>query len=103
MRKMRRAAAGRTVWQKAEGASGADGEFFARIPVFVMRGNREMEVFGCEGILEYGAEKVSLAVRYYDAVASMLEGALPLTSEYGIPASQVASSALKQTGEVNVY
>ena len=62
MRKMRRAAAGRTAWQRAEGAFGADGEFFARIPVFVMRGNREMEVFGCEGILEYGAEKVSLAL-----------------------------------------
>ena len=49
------------------------------------------------------AEKVSIAVRYYDAVASMLEGTLPLTSEYGIPASQVALSAVKQTGEANVY
>ena len=56
-------------------------------------------------IMEYRAcaERVELAVRYYDAVSSMLEGALPLTSEYEIPEAKVASAAVRPTGERNVY
>ena len=34
----------------------------ARIPVFTIRGKREIEVEGCTGILEYEPERIVLAV-----------------------------------------
>lgn len=34
----------------------------ADLPVFVIRGGREIEVEGCTGILEYGEERIVLAV-----------------------------------------
>lgn len=34
----------------------------APIPVFIIRGKREIEVEGCTGILEYGEERIVLAV-----------------------------------------
>ena len=34
----------------------------ARLPVFVIRGKREIEVEGCTGILEYEPDRITLAV-----------------------------------------
>ncbi len=41
---------------------GAEGDMLARIPVVVVRGMREAEVFGCAGIFEYGGERVTLSL-----------------------------------------
>ena len=50
----------RPLWQTAAEAMGAEGEMLARIPVIVIRGMREAEIFGCAGILEYGEDRVAL-------------------------------------------
>ena len=50
------------LWQRAAKAAGAEGEMLARIPVFVIRGGREMEVSGCVGILEYDEGRIVLAM-----------------------------------------
>lgn len=49
------------------------------------------------------AEKVALCVRYYDAVGSILEGSLPLSSGYGASREQLAAAASGKSGERNVY
>ena len=49
------------------------------------------------------AEKVSLTVRYYDAVGAIVEGALPLSSGYGISREQISSAAVRHAAERNVY
>ena len=50
------------LWQSAEKAVGAEGEMLARIPVYVIRGAREAEIWGCAGILEYGSSQVRLSM-----------------------------------------
>ena len=60
MRKTERKAPPRPGWQAAADVLGAEGDLLARIPVFVVRGNREIEISGCEGILEYGEERIVL-------------------------------------------
>ena len=50
------------LWQTAEKAAGAEGDMLARIPVYVVRGSREVEIWGCAGILEYGSSEVRLAM-----------------------------------------
>lgn len=52
----------RPLWQAAAEAMGAEGEMMARIPVVVVRGMREAEIYGCRGILEYGEARVTLAL-----------------------------------------
>ena len=47
-------------WQTVSDLTGAEGDLIARIPVFVVRGNREIEVEGCAGILEYDGERIVL-------------------------------------------
>lgn len=59
---MRKKRGMRPLWQTAERLTGAEGEMLARIPVFVIRGMREVETSGCAGILEYGPERVVLAL-----------------------------------------
>ncbi|MBE6625553.1 MAG: hypothetical protein E7628_00010 [Ruminococcaceae bacterium] len=40
-----------------------DADIVAALPVFIIRGEHEIEVEGCRGILEYEPEKVVLSVK----------------------------------------
>ena len=62
MPEKKRRGPGRPLWQTAAEAMGAEGDMLGRIPVVVVRGMREAEIFGCAGILEYGWERVTLAM-----------------------------------------
>ena len=62
MPEKRRRGPGKPLWQTAAEAMDAEGDMLARIPVVVVRGMREAEIFGCAGILEYGGERVTLAM-----------------------------------------
>ena len=58
------------LWQAAEKLAGAEGELLARIPVYVIRGTREAEIWGCAGILEYGSGRVRLAMERGEATVT---------------------------------
>ncbi len=49
------------------------------------------------------AKRVSLAVRYYDAVDSLIDGVLPLSSGFGIPREQVVCAAESLTVRKKQY
>ena len=52
---------GKRLYQTAAEWMGAEADMIAPIPVFIFRGRREIEAAGCDGILEYGPEKIVLS------------------------------------------
>ena len=42
---------------------GAETDRIAPLPVFILRGRREIEASGCDGILEYGPERIVLSAK----------------------------------------
>jgi len=40
-----------------------DSDIVASLPVFIIRGEHEVEVDGCQGILEYEPERIVLAIK----------------------------------------
>ena len=90
MRKSERKAVRKPGWQAAAELLGAEGDLLARIPVFVVRGNREIEVKGCAGILEYDGERIALE----------MDGEICVVTGHGLTLGDFSEGFLCVRGEI---